>query len=164
MSSSRLQELIAQAVTGRAETWFNLVDVLPAEATEVLGVRVTGAEVQGRQKSDGVQVDLLIKYDAWCANENGTWVTQGAATLESPVSLKRLAKPMGETEVAARLVGVPVVKNYRIANGQVTVDLKANVLVEQVGTTRLWVRAIDMDDDLLEDVESEDDDDLDDDL
>lgn len=157
MSDSRLQELIARAVCGRAESRLSLVDVLPTEAAEVLGVRVTGARVRAGHEAHEIRVEIVVEYDCWCADDDSTWITKGKGVLDGPIHLHRLARPLGETELTCKLLGLPSCKRFRLSDDRITVDLSATVLVEQVGMSRFWVKAFDVDDDETEDVEDDED-------
>lgn len=69
------------------------------------------------------------------------------------MDLRTVGFVLGDCDLSAKLVGSARAIGVKVGDGQVTVTMEADVVVEKTALSRLWVKAYDTDDDVLEDLD-----------
>jgi hypothetical protein len=75
------------------------------------------------------------------------------------VDIRTVGFVLGDADLGAKLIGHAKATGVRVGDGQVTVSMEADVVVEMTALSRMWVKAYDTDDDVLEDLDDPDYDD-----
>lgn len=154
MSDSRVQEIVTKAVVGRAERRITWGHSVPAEGvTAVLGVHVTNSSVVVRDEDGGPVVDLTVDCDLWCAGAKQSRVIRCTCRNTDAVSMNTIGRVLGDRDVRGALLGPARATGVDIADGKITLRLEAEVAVEMSALTRLWVKAYDLEGDVLDDLE-----------
>lgn len=157
MSESRLQEIVTRAVVGRAERRMSWSHTVPAEGvTDVLGVRVTDWTVAVKEQDGYAVIDLLADCDLWCGNEKNTKVIRCTCRHGERVEVRTVGRVLGETDLRARILGSPRATGVKVHGGQIAIAMDGEVAVEVTALARVWVKAYDMEDEVLEDLDDSD--------
>jgi hypothetical protein len=152
VADRRLQEIVTRAVVGRAEHRMTWSHTVPAEGiTGVFGVHVTDSAVAVSEQDGHPVVELVVHCDLWCGSQRNTKVVRAKCQKDQSVHIRTVGKVMGDAEISVRLVGTPRATDVRVGDGQITLVLEADVVVEMCALTRMWVQAYSLDDDVLED-------------
>lgn len=147
MSEGRLQEIVTKAVVGRAERQVKWTHTVPADGvTGVYGVHVTGYEIEVELADGRPVVNCTVQADLWCGTGGATKIMRVQAEHTEGVNVRTVGKILGQREIRARLVGPAKVTGVDVQNGAIHLGLVADLVVELSGTTRLAVRAFDVDD------------------
>ncbi|HLO02713.1 MAG TPA: hypothetical protein VK191_06365 [Symbiobacteriaceae bacterium] len=148
MSEGRLQEIVTKAVVGRAERQVKWTQTVPADGvTGVYGVHVTGYEIEVELVDGRPVVNCAVQADLWCGTGGATKIMRIHAEHTEGVNVRTVGKVLGQREIRARLVTPAKVTGVDVQNGAIQLGLVADVVLELSGTTRLAVRAFDVEDD-----------------
>jgi hypothetical protein len=158
VSDSRLLEIVARAVVGRAErrvTWSHTVAA--DGVTGVLGVHITDSAVAIKEKDGKAVVDVLVDCDLWCGSKKQTKVLRSTSRHTETVNIRSTGTLIGECEMNAKLAGLARATGVEIGEDGVTIQMELDVSVEMAGMTRMLVRAYDLGVDLedVDDLEGE---------
>lgn len=154
MSDSRVQEIVTKAVVGRTERRVIWGHTVPAEGvTGVLGVHVTNTAASVKDEDGMPVVDLMVDCDLWCASAKQTRVLRCTCRNADKVQLHTMGKILGDQDMRASVTGPARATGVSVADGKITLQLEADVAVEMSALTRLWVKAYEIDGDLLDDLE-----------
>lgn len=146
MSEGRLQEIVTKAVVGRAERQVKWTQTVPADGvTGVYGVHVTGFEIEVELVDGRPVVNCTVQADLWCGTSGTTKILRVQAEHTEGVHVRTHGKILGQREIRARLVGPARVTGVDVQNGAIHLGLVLELVVELSGTTRLAVRAFDLD-------------------
>ena len=152
MSDSRLQEIVTKAVVGRAERRMSWSHTVPAEGiTGVYGVHVTDSTVAVKATEERPVVDVIVDCDLWCGTSKHTKVMRCTCRGTESVSMRTHGQILGETDLSVRLAGPVRATGVSVADGQITLSLEADVIVEMSALSRMWVRAYDLEDESFDD-------------
>lgn len=151
MSESRLQEIVTRAVVGRAERRMTWGHTVPAEGiTDVLGVRVTDWTVSVKEQDGKAVVELVTDCDLWCGNRKQTRVMHCNSRHSEVFAVRTAGKVLGESNLRVRLGDAPRATGVKVENGQITISLEGEAAVEMSALARVWVKAYDLEEDVLE--------------
>jgi hypothetical protein len=154
VSDSRLQEIMTKAVVGRAERRIAWNHTLTADGiTGVFGVHITDATIGVKHDDGRPAVDLLVDCDLWCGSGKGTKVIRCTARLHQRVEVPTFGHVLGEPEVSAKMIGLPRATGVSVNDGQISLALEADVVVELSALARMWVKAYSLDDAILSDLD-----------
>lgn len=154
MSDSRLQEIVSLAVVGRAERRIAWRHTLAAEDVKnVLGVRVSGSSLKVKDDDGQTAATVTVSLDLWCANDKETSVIRTKSSCTQSVPVKLVGRVMGGREARGVLLGGARSTGVKVEGGQIVLSLEADVALEITATARMWVRAYDMEDEVLEDLD-----------
>ena len=157
MSDSRLQEIVTRAVVGRAERRMCWKHTVPAEGvTGVFGVHVTDAAVAVKESDGRPVVDLIVDCDLWCGTAKNTKVLRCTCRNTESVDIRKVGQVLGESVLNVRALGPARATGVDAGDGQITVALEADVLVEMSALARMWVKAYSLEDDVLGDLDDPD--------
>lgn len=157
MSEGRLQEIVTKAVVGRAERQVKWTQTVPADGvTGVYGVHVTGYEIEVELVDGRPVVNSIVQADLWCGTGGATKILRVQAEHTEGVNVRTVGKILGQREIRARLVGPARVTGVDVQNGAVDLGLAVDLVVELSGTTRIAVRAFDVDEERETDSWSDD--------
>lgn len=154
MSDSRLQEIVTRAVVGRAERRMTWSHTVPAEGiTDVLGVRVIDWTVSVKEHDGKAVVELVTDCDLWCGNRKQTKVMHCNGRHSESFAVRTTGRVLGESNLRVRLGEAPRATGVKVENGQISVSLEGEATVEMSALARVWVKAYDLDEDVLEDLD-----------
>ncbi len=154
MSDSRLQEIVTKAVVGRAERRMTWSHTVPAErVTGVLGVHVTDCSVAVKEQDGKAAVDVIVDCDLWCGSKKDTKVVRCTCRHTEAVDVRTVGWVLGKSQLNVRLLGPARATDVEVVDGQVVLSMEADVLVEKSAMARLWVRAFNMEPDVLQDLD-----------
>lgn len=154
MSDSRLQEIVTKAVVGRAERRMSWSHTVPAEGiTGVYGVHVTDSTVAVKATEENPVVDVIVDCDLWCGTSKHTKVMRCTCRGTESVLLRTVGQILGDTDLTVRLVGPVRATGVSVSDDQITLSLEADVIVEMSALSRMWVRAYDLEEELVDDTE-----------
>ena len=74
------------------------------------------------------------------------------------VDIRTVSRPLSEADVSAKLAGSARATGVSVGDDGITLCLETDVVVEMSALTRMWVKAYDMCDDVLSDLDDPDDD------
>jgi hypothetical protein len=147
VSEGRLQEIVTKAVVGRAERQVKWTQTVPADGvTGVYGVHVTGYEIEVELADGRPIVTLSVEADLWCGTGGSTKILRVFAEHTEGVNVRTMGKVLGSREIRARLVGPVKATGVDVQNGTIRLGLEAGLVLEMSGTTRLSVRAFEVED------------------
>jgi hypothetical protein len=153
VSDSRLQEIVTKAVVGRAERRMSWSHTVPAEGiTGVYGVHVTDATVAVKESDGKPLVDVIVDCDLWCGTIKHTKVMRCTCRGTETVGVRTVGQVIGDSDMSVRLSGPVRATGVSVADGQITLSLEADVIVEVSALSRMWVKAYDLEDDVLDDL------------
>lgn len=159
MSEGRLQEIVTKAVVGRAERQVKWTQTVPADGvTGVYGVHVTGYEIEVELVDGRPVVNCTVQADLWCGTGGATKIMRVQADHTEGVTVRTVGRVLGQREIRARLVGPAKVTGVEVQNGTIHLGLVAELVVELSGTTRLAVRAFDVEEEEFGETDSWSDD------
>lgn len=145
MSEGRLQEIVTKAVVGRAERQVKWTQTVPADGvTGVYGVHVTGSEIDVELADGRPVVTCTVQADLWCATGGATKIIRAHAEHTEGVNIRTAGQILGQREIRARLVGPAKATGVDVQNGAIRLALTADLVMEMSATTRLAVRAYDV--------------------
>jgi hypothetical protein len=154
VSESRLQEIVTRAVVGRAERRMTWSHTVPAESiTDVLGVRVTDWTVSVKEHDGKAVVELVADCDLWCGNRKQTKVMHCNSRHSEVFAVRTSGKVLGESNLRVRLGEAPRATGVKVENGQISVSLEGEATVEMSALARVWVKAYDLEEEVLEDLD-----------
>lgn len=158
MSDTRLQEIVTKAVVGRAERRMTWSHTVPAEGiTGVYGVHVTDSAVAIKESNGRPVVDVLADCDLWCGTSKHTKVIRCSCRGTEIMDVRTVGHVLGDLDLSAKLPGRVRATGVSVGDGGITLTLEADVVVEMSALSRLWVKAYDMDDEVLSDLEGSSD-------
>jgi hypothetical protein len=147
VSEGRLQEIVTKAVVGRAERQVKWTQMVPADGvTGVYGVHVTGYEIEVEVAEGRPIVTLSVEADLWCGTGGATKILRVFGEHTEAVNIRTIGKVLGGREIRARLVGPAKATGVDVQNGMIRLGLEAGLVLEMSGTTRLSVRAYEVED------------------
>lgn len=157
MSDSRLQEIVTRAVVGRAERRMTWSHTVPAEGVSgVLGVHVSDSTVAVKDSQGRAVVDMIVDCDLWCGSAKSTKVLRCTCRNTEAAEIKTVGQVLGERDVRARLTGAPRATGVDVTDGKVTIHMEAEYLVEMSALARMWVKAYDLEVEVLGDLDDPD--------
>lgn len=155
MSDSRLQEIVTQAVVGRAERRVTWGHTVPAEGvTGVLGVHVTNSTVALKDEGGSASVELMVDADLWVSTSKGTKVMRVTGRNSEAPSVRTFGRVLGDHDYKVSATGPARVTGVSVTDGQVTLQLEADYSVEMSALSRFWVRAYDLESEVLRDLDA----------
>lgn len=156
MSDSRLQEIVTRAVVGRAERRVAWGHTVPAEGiTGVLGVHVTDSQVSVKESGSPTVVEVTVDCDLWCGNPKNTRVLRCTSRHTANMNIRTVGQLLGEAEVRGAMIGTARATGVQIGSGEITLNLEADIAVEMNALSRIWVKAYDLEDDALSDLDDD---------
>lgn len=157
MSDSRLQEIVTRAVVGRAERRMTWSHTVPAEGVSgVLGVHVSDSTVAVKESDGRTVVDVIVDCDLWCGSSKSTKVLRCTCRNTETTKVRTAGTVLGEREVRGRLLGAPRATGVDVAGGKVTIHMEAEYVVEMSALARMWVKAYDLEEEVLVDLDDPD--------
>lgn len=154
MSDSRLQEIVTRAVVGRAERRMTWSHTVPAEGiTGVFGVHVTDSTVAIKENGSRPVVDVIVDCDLWCASHKLTKVVRCTCRGTEALTVRTVGHVLGDADVSVKMIGPARATGVSVADGHITLALEADVMVEMSALSRMWVKAFDLEDDVLDDLD-----------
>jgi D-serine dehydratase len=69
------------------------------------------------------------------------------------MDVKTVGHVLGDVEMSVKMVGSARATGVSVADGQITLCLEADVVVEMSAFSRMWVKAYDMECEVLEDLD-----------
>ncbi|MGE5673755.1 MAG: outer spore coat protein CotE [Mycobacterium leprae] len=152
MSESRLQEIFARSVVGRAEHRMHWRHTVPAEGiTGVLGVHITDARVEAKEEHGHAAISIVIDADVWCGNQRNTKILRVSCPNTDLVDIRTHGHVLGDTNLRAELIRRPRATGVRVAEGEIVISLEADIEVEMTALARLWVKVYDVEETTIED-------------
>lgn len=149
MSDIRLQEIVTRAVVGRGDHRVVWSHAVPAEgADNVLGVHVSKFSLSVEDGDGAAIVQVSATCDLWCTSGVESRVHRLTSTHREPAQVRMTARIVGETELTASLArGVRCIQ-AEVQDGQLSLTLEADVVLEVSGMARFWVKAYDLSNEL----------------
>jgi hypothetical protein len=158
VSDSRLQEIVTRAVVGRAERRVSWSHTVPAEGvTGVLGVHVSDSTVAIKEKNGRAVVDVLVDCDLWCGSSKSTKVLRQSIRHTDGIDIRTVGHVLGDRDMTCKMVGAARATGVTVADAKITVSFEADVVIEMSALARLWVKAFDLEENVLSDVDDPND-------
>jgi len=87
---------------------------------------------------------MIVDCDLWCGTHKHTKVVRCTCRGSETMEVKTVGQVLGDLDLGVRLIGGARATGVTMGDGQITLSLEADVVVEMNALARMWVKAYDL--------------------